>query len=320
MASQTAAEKFKQALARIEVDWLFEAMPLLDEVIEAQPEWREPYVQRARIRRRLKNYEGAIADYAKALKLAPTAQTYLARALVWLAMEKIEGAIADSRSAIALNPKLAGAHRLLGKALGLFGDGVGAIAAYKQAARCYIDEQDKANAQICIDRIEPLRSLPPLPPKISSQAPADVPSTMPAEKPAEKPVASPTDVKAGSATTAVLIKSYFRQLPVVEVLFDGIAKFDVVIDRNAPNSIITQQMANQLNLDLVSYRYVYLADGTPMELSIARLWSVVIGTTVITDVDVAIAPNNATVVLGKDCFSAYSIRISGNEMTFIPRR
>jgi hypothetical protein len=69
----------------------------------------------------------------------------------------------------------------------------------------------------------------------------------------------------------------------------------------------------------VSYRYVYLADGTPMELSIGRLRSVVIGTTVITDVYVAIAPDNATAVLGKDCFSAYSVRISGNEMTFVRR-
>ncbi|MEL6354905.1 MAG: retroviral-like aspartic protease family protein, partial [Cyanobacteria bacterium J06627_28] len=106
---------------------------------------------------------------------------------------------------------------------------------------------------------------------------------------------------------------------VTSVTLDGIAKFDMVIDRNAPNSIITQRMANQLNLTTVSYQYVYLADGTPMELSIARLRSVVIGETIITDVYVAIAPDNATVVLGKDCFSAYSIRISGNEITFTRR-
>ncbi|MEL7226518.1 MAG: retroviral-like aspartic protease family protein [Cyanobacteria bacterium J06576_12] len=90
----------------------------------------------------------------------------------------------------------------------------------------------------------------------------------------------------------------------------------MVIDRNAPNSIITQQMASQLNLSLVSYQYVYLADGTPMELSIAQLRSVGVGEIVVTDVYVAIAPDNTTVVLGKDCFSAYSVRISGNEMTF----
>ncbi len=35
-------------------------------------------------------------------------------------------------------------------------------------------------------------------------------------------------------------------MPVVEVLLDGIAKFDVVIDRNAAHSIVTKQMANQL--------------------------------------------------------------------------
>ncbi len=106
-------------------------------------------------------------------------------------------------------------------------------------------------------------------------------------------------------------------MPVVEVLLDGIATFDMVIDRNAAHSIVTQQMANQLKLEIVSYRYVYLADGTPMELPIGRLRSVVVGPVIVTDVYVAIAPDTATVLLGKDCFSAYSVRISGNEITFI---
>lgn len=503
---------FQRALALIKVDQLFEALPLLNQVIEAQPERTEAYRQRAKIRRRLGNKEGAIADYTQILKLAPTAETYLSRALVWLSLERVQGAIADSREAVKLKPELAGGHRLLGKALGLLGDGVAAIAAYKQAARCYLADKDKENAQACLDAIGPLQQLPPYdyaPPLGSEQRSGGAEEQKRATTPEafmgrvqanyeageyaqamkdlnwfldfqpthgqalclrgliqaqlgrrEQAVADlalarqqhPDDVEvrfcrgqmrlilkdgygaveefsalieaAGQAgkpearffaqrghsyrfieepekafkdyanataidtenaelyglrakmqqavggiegaiadyqqaatlwlnqgnwqqhqtvveamrtarsalalslrkqpkastsnkSAVVSIKSYERHMPVVEVLLDGIATFDMVIDRNAAHSIVTQQMANQLKLEIVSYRYVYLADGTPMELSIGRLRSVVIGPVIVTDVYVAIAPDNATSLLGKDCFSAYSVRISGNEIMFV---
>ncbi|MGB3297386.1 MAG: tetratricopeptide repeat protein [Phormidesmis sp.] len=494
-----ASDPFQRALDLIEVERPFDALPLLDAVIAAEPERVEAYRQRAKLRRRLKNYEGAIADYTKALKLKPEAQTYLARALVWLSLDQVRGAISDSREAVLLKPELAGGHRLLGKSLGLLGDGVGAIAAYKNAARCYLTDRDKKNAQACIDAIGPLQQLPPfrdsaavqnaitsikslatpeaywqrsqqkydqglytatlkdlawllareprhlgaLCLKVLAQAQlgqrkqavadlalvkhyypndsevqfcrgqmrlilkdgygaieefsalinqdqmqpmaryfaqrghsywqigelenafkdfsnaiaidtenaelyklrADMQKEMGATEGAiadyqraatlwlnegnwqqhQSVVESVRRLRNQAITennvksATVSIKSYNNHLPVVEVLLDGIATFDIVIDRNATHSIITQQMASRLNLESVSYRYVYLADGTPMELSIGRLRSVAVGGTIITDVYVAIAPDTATAVLGKDCFSAYSVRISGNEITFVHR-
>ncbi len=493
------SDTFQRALALITVEQIFEALPLLDQVIAAQPERSEAYAQRAKIRRRLGNGQGAIADYTQALKLTPTAEIYLSRALVWLSLEQVRGAIADSREAIKLKPELAGGHRLLGKALGLLGDGASAIAAYKQAARCYLADKDKENAQVCLDAIRPLRTLPPLVEERGSQGEGEQRSAVTPEvfmararanyergeyaqamkdlnwfldfqpthgqalclrgliqaqlgrreqavadlalarqhypddievrfcrgqmrlifkdgygaveefsalieeagqagKPearffaqrghgyraieepekAFKDYANATAIDTENAElyelraemqqavggiegaiadyqqaatlwlnqgnwqkhqsvveavrrlrkqnktseknnkgSVVPIKSYKHHMPVVEVLLDGIAKFDMVIDRNATHSIVTQQMANQLNLEMVSYRYVYLADGTPMELSIGRLRSVVVGPVIVTDVYVAIAPDQSTALLGKDCFSAYSIQISGNEMIFI---
>ncbi|MFK8184097.1 MAG: tetratricopeptide repeat protein [Phormidesmis sp.] len=496
-----ALTTFERAVGFVEVEALFEALPLLNEVIAKEPQRAEAYVWRAKVRRRLGDGEGAIADYTQSIKLAPSVENYLARALVWLSLDKPEGAVADGREAVAMKPELAGAQRLLGKALGLMGDGEGAIAAYKKAARCYLDAKDKKNAQACIEAIEPLRSLPPLEPirletirpssasqhsETSNQAtsenyvqkmrqkyeegyyaaamkdvnwlldieptnagalclrgliqaqlgrrglaiadlalakqhhPNDLEVQLArgqmrlilkdgygaideftalidgAETPDPRFFAyrgnayrqlgeqeqafkdysnalsldaenaelyelraqmqqsmeasdgaiedfqraatlwldrgnwqkhqqvveqvralrnqRSTESKSGKA--AVPIKSFENHRPVVEVLLDGIAKFDVVIDRNATHSIITQKMANQLNLELVSYRYVYLLDGTPMELPVGRLRSVVVGQAIVTDVYVAVAKDSATPVLGKDCFSAYSIRISGNEMTF----
>lgn len=506
MASETAAQNFERALKLIKVERVFEAVPLLDQVIEAEPDWSEAYVQRARVRKRLGDKERAITDYSKAIKLAPTAETYLARALLWIEIGQAKGAIADSQRAVALKPEFAGGYRVLAKAQAAADEGVAAITAYKKAARCYLNKGDKNNAQKCITAIAQLKETSPLKTlenasKTDSPISADafvekvrerydkgdyatakkdldwllsvhpnsvealclrglsqarlgnraeavadlalageqhpensaegrsvrfargqmrlilsdgygaieefsalIESVAEGEQPEaqwfaerghshrlmENPEQAFKDYSNAIAISAdnpslyelrakmqqemgvvdgaiedfqkaatlwldqgnwqkhqavveavrslrsqaassrksnsiggsvgsssVPIKTYHNQLPVVEVLLDGIAKYDVVIDRNAPNSIITQRIANELNLNLVSYRYVYLADGTPMELSIARLRSVVIGETIVTDVYVAIAPDNATVVLGKDCFSGYSIRISGNQITFL---
>ena len=497
-SSGLESSQFQEAVLLIEAEQPFKAMPLLADVIEAHPDFVQAYVVRARLRRRLNDLEGAIADYSKAIKLAPTVELYLARALVWLGLGKAEGVVGDARRAIAIEPDLAGAHRLLGKGLSLLKDGVEATNAYKRAARCYLDAKDKENAALCLERIEELKALPPLPeakqqaiasygttsiteitatpeayvtllwqkyaqrqysgvlkdadwllecePKnveamclrglayahlgraqqavedfaiATKLAPDDATvqfhranmrlalsdgagavedlseliKTVGAEsrffaqraaayqaigesEKAFKDYANALAIETESAElyqrranvqqemgekagaiedyqkaatlwlnegkwaehqqvvglvrelrsqtttsqkrgTSVRIKTYKNHLPVVEVLCDGITTFDMAIDRNATHSIITKQMAQRLNLELVSYRYVYLADGAPMELPIARLRSVAIGSTVITDVYVAVASDKETALLGKDCFGSLSVRISGNEITFI---
>ena len=518
MSSDLGLEKFQAALRLIRVEQPFAALPLLEEAIALQPDLVEAYAQRAKVRRRLSDLEGAIADYSKAIKLAPSVELYLARALVWLSLGKVEGAIGDARRAISLDSKLAGGHRLLGKALSLLGDGIGATKAYKQAARCYIKVKDKENAALCLKRIEGLKSLPPLSKeqqravdsygvdsygvdsygvnsygttvtrestpeaflnllqqkyeqqqyrdvlretdwllqldaenvgaiclrglacaqmgrsqqaveafavatklapdnttvrfdrarmrlaladgagavedlsvliatvgaeaKFFAQRAAAYHSIGELEKAykdyanalaAEPDMAelyqqraevqqamgehegaaqdyqkaatlwlndgkwaehqqvvekvrqlraqlsqgkSSTTFGRNKGTISVPIKSYDNHFPVVEATFDGITTFDMVIDRNASHSIITQRMAQQLNLEMVSYRYVYLADSTPMELPIARLRSVKIGGLIITDVYVAVAPDKETALLGKDCFGIYRVKLSGNEITF----
>ena len=508
-SDELGSSQFQEALILIEAEQPFKALPLLEQVIEAHPDFAKAYAVRAKLRRRLNDWEGAIADYSKAIKLSPAVGLYLARALVWLKLDKAEGVVSDARRAIAMiemiellqgkpATELAGAHRLLGKGLSLLKDGVGAATAYKQAARYYIDAKDKENAALCLDRIEALKSLPSLPATkqqaiahygstalTNAASPADFlallwqkyeqkqysgvlkdadwllqcelknveamclrglayaqlgkaqqavedfaiaaklsPSdtavrfhrarmrlalsdgagavedlsilieTVGAESKffAQRAAAyraigesdkafkdyanalaietenaelyqrraevqqsmgenagaiedyqkaatlwlnegkwaehqqvvglvrelrsQTTTTSSRTAGSSVQIKAYKNHLPVVEVLCDGIATFDLVIDRNAAHSIVTKRMAQQLNLELVSYRYVYLADGAPMELPIARLRSVAIGSMAIADVYVAVAPDKEIALLGKDCFGSLSVRISANEITF----
>ncbi|MEM9152885.1 MAG: tetratricopeptide repeat protein, partial [Cyanobacteria bacterium P01_F01_bin.3] len=148
MVSEASAKLFQRALSLIKVERPFDALPLLSQLIEAEPEWAEVYVQRARIRKRVGDKERAIADYAKAIKLDPKAETYLARALVWLELNQIKGAIADSRQVIALKPQLAGGYRVLGKALGLLGDFKAHMVALYHASRDWIGDNEKFQIEI----------------------------------------------------------------------------------------------------------------------------------------------------------------------------
>ena len=89
------------------------------------------------------------------------------KAVALISLKQPAAAIIAIDQALRLNPNMAIAHRLLAKAHRQIGDTSGAIMAYKQATRLYLNTQDKTNAQACLDAIETLR--PNTEPLISSQ-------------------------------------------------------------------------------------------------------------------------------------------------------
>lgn len=105
------------------------------------------------------DFEAAIAQLDELLEThSDQPELWQALATALLSLGRTAGAIAAVRQAIRLQPDLAAAHRLLGKAHQMMGDDEAAIAAYKQAIRCYLAQQDRANAQDCLDQIDRLRS------------------------------------------------------------------------------------------------------------------------------------------------------------------
>ncbi|MEM9905709.1 MAG: tetratricopeptide repeat protein [Cyanobacteria bacterium P01_D01_bin.44] len=107
-------------------------------------------------------FEAAIAQLDRLLKADPAqSELWQAKATALLSSDQPEAAVVAIEQAIRLNPQLAAAHRLLGKAYAQLGDTQGAVAGYKQAARCYLDQQDKARAQACLGQIKQLRPAPP---------------------------------------------------------------------------------------------------------------------------------------------------------------
>lgn len=102
-------------------------------------------------------FEAAIAELEPLLQADPNSpKLWYAKALALLSGGNPEMAVMAAQQAIQLNPDMAPAHRLLASAYSSQGKGEPAIAAYKQATRCYLSQQDKANAQACITAIEQL--------------------------------------------------------------------------------------------------------------------------------------------------------------------
>ncbi|MGF1514356.1 MAG: tetratricopeptide repeat protein [Elainellaceae cyanobacterium] len=163
---------YQQAIAHIDAENFVDALRVLDQVLTKEPQRAEAYYQRGRVRAKLGDLPGAIADYGKAIRLQPTAEAYLSRAVLQLASRQVSAAVADGQQAVALNDQLAAAHRLLGRAYGQGGahqDKGRAIAAYKSAARAYLNQGDKANARDCLSQIEQLqRSHPTTPPPLQT--------------------------------------------------------------------------------------------------------------------------------------------------------
>lgn len=104
-------------------------------------------------------FEAAIATLQGLLQADPAQpRLWLAKALAHLEQGDCQQATTVAEQALRLNPCLAPAHRVLGRAYDQLGQPQPAIAAYKQAVRCYLNQKNKPEAQSCIVKIEQLRT------------------------------------------------------------------------------------------------------------------------------------------------------------------
>ncbi len=139
------------------------ALLAFDQALQVNPQLVDGYLKRAALRAELGDRDGALADYSQALRLQPSPEGHLGRALLYLAVGELQGAVMDAEQALLLSSNLPAAHHLLGTAYRRQGKVPAAIAAYKQAAKLYVAEKDKLNAQRCLDAIMQLQSPSPDP-------------------------------------------------------------------------------------------------------------------------------------------------------------
>ncbi|MBK1988266.1 tetratricopeptide repeat protein [Sphaerospermopsis aphanizomenoides BCCUSP55] len=123
----------------------------------------DPFFSAAYMERGLAYYNSgttlqAVFDYTEAIKLdGKNAKAYYLRALAKLTLKNIPGALEDVDKAIHLQLNDAAAYDLRGIVQRKQGNIQDAIANFKKAAALYLEQKDKENARLCLDKITQLQ-------------------------------------------------------------------------------------------------------------------------------------------------------------------
>jgi tetratricopeptide (TPR) repeat protein len=151
------------------------AIEEFNHAIQLNPYFAETYLQRGLAYYDLGNILHAVSDYTEALKLNPESiEAYYCRALARVALKNFPGALKDVNQAIFLNSNYASAYNLraiIHRKQGYIHD---AIANFKKAAELYLQQKDKENCRLCLEKIKELqpKEKPVLVRQINSQAPS----------------------------------------------------------------------------------------------------------------------------------------------------
>ncbi|MBD2338517.1 tetratricopeptide repeat protein [Calothrix sp. FACHB-156] len=134
------------------------AIEEFNRALQVTPFFPEAYLQRG-----LAYYDSgailqAVSDYTEALKQNPQSlAAYYSRALARVALKNLPGALEDVEYAIRLNYNYAAAHSLRGMVRRKQGYIQEAIANFKKAAELYLEQKDKENCRLCLERIKELQ-------------------------------------------------------------------------------------------------------------------------------------------------------------------
>ncbi|MGI0493361.1 retroviral-like aspartic protease family protein [Alkalinema pantanalense CENA528] len=114
---------------------------------------------------------------------------------------------------------------------------------------------------------------------------------------------------AGNRVYRVAIKYYQGGIPVVDVLFNGKYRFEMMVDTGASGTMITQDMAQSLGVESIGSVPAMTPAGTT-QFSVGYLKSMAVGGGTIYDFPVAIGP---VALLGHDFFGDCDISIKRNQ-------
>ncbi len=119
---------------------------------------------------------------------------------------------------------------------------------------------------------------------------------------------------------SVPIKARTGGTPVIEVIFDGTQKFDMLFDTGATSTLITETMARAMKLKPVGFTPKAVADGAVVLLPYAFVKSMETDGRLKRKPEVAIAPPAMPIgLLGQDFFAGYDIAIKENVIEFRKR-
>ncbi|MBW4420333.1 MAG: retroviral-like aspartic protease family protein [Myxacorys californica WJT36-NPBG1] len=117
----------------------------------------------------------------------------------------------------------------------------------------------------------------------------------------------------------VPIKRHIASTPVIEVMLNGAYPVDMIVDTGASASLITQAIAQHLNIKPIRTLQAGIANGSVVQFPVARIQSMSVNGLTINNLEVAIADQMDVGLLGHDFFGKYDIKIKRDVVEFYPR-
>ena len=109
------------------------------------------------------------------------------------------------------------------------------------------------------------------------------------------------------------IKDRRGNLLIVDVIFNGTKTYEMIFDTGASGTLITQEMAEGLNISRTGTAMTQVADGRAVEIGIGLIGSMSAGGLTVSQVSVGIAPSEMPIgLLGQDFFGDYDMTIKEN--------
>lgn len=108
--------------------------------------------------------------------------------------------------------------------------------------------------------------------------------------------------------------------PIIDVTFNGNQTFEMIVDTGASGTVITEEMAAALNVQIVGKTKVNTASQAGVEVPLAFVKSIAVGRAVVKDVIVAIGSQALDIgLLGHDFFSDYDVTVKQDVVEFRKR-
>ena len=122
-----------------------------------------------------------------------------------------------------------------------------------------------------------------------------------------------------SRAVRVPIKHRLGGTPVIEVIFNGSVRFDMILDTGAAITCLTQQMAHLLNVIPTGTKHFCVADGRIVEQPVGFVNAIAVGSAKSGELQVSIARNMTEGLLGQNYLWRYDIRILQTEIELYKR-
>ena len=149
---------------------------------------------------------------------------------------------------------------------------------------------------------------------IASQ-PAPPPATAPQTAVPSSATAPPriSSITASLNTVVVPVVRRLHGTPVVQVTFNGLKTYDMILDTGASRTLITREMANALNVVSTEQMVAATASSAEVVFELGRMDSISMGSIAINNAQVSIGDSIGVGLLGNDFLRGYDVTIRSRE-------